>query len=110
MQRSCGMADPLPALVETSLQIAWDYLGGVGEIADPHETAEFLLRSIQTQVLRDETRTLMLSNRAIEAFRVHPVRLVNENDDYKIIAPRHHRSIPQRQTLPLQLVYSSGAT
>ena len=56
--RFCGMAEPLPVLVESSLQIAWDFLGGVGEIADPQQTAEFLLQSIQSQMLRGETRTL----------------------------------------------------
>ena len=38
--RFCGMAEPLPVLVESSLQIAWDFLGGVGEIAAPQQTAE----------------------------------------------------------------------
>ena len=71
------MAEPLPALVESSLQIAWDFLGGVGEIADPQQSAEFLLRSIQTQILRGETRALMLSNRAIEAYRQQPIRLAS---------------------------------
>ena len=71
------MAEPLPALVESSLQIAWDFLGGVGEITDPQQSAEFLLRSIQTQILRGETRALMLSNRAIEAYRQQPIRLAS---------------------------------
>jgi hypothetical protein len=61
------MTEPLPVLVENSLEVAWDFLHGLGEIKDPQETAEFLLRSIQSQILRGETRTLMLSNRAIEA-------------------------------------------
>jgi len=75
--RFCGMAEPLPVLVESSLQIAWDFLGSVGEIADPQQTAEFLLRSIQSQMLRGETRTLMLSNRAIDAHRRRcPLQLV----------------------------------
>lgn len=71
------MTEPLPALVENSLQIAWDFLGGVGEIANPHETAEFLLRSIQSQMLKGEIRPLALSNRAIDAYRQQPVRLVS---------------------------------
>jgi hypothetical protein len=61
------MAEPLPALVKNSLEVAWNYLDGLGEISDPQNTAEFLLRSIQSQILRGETRALMLSNRAIEA-------------------------------------------
>ena len=63
------MTEPLPVLVESSLQIAWDFLGGLGEIYDQQQTAEFLLRSIQSQMLRGERRTLMLSNRAIDAYR-----------------------------------------
>jgi hypothetical protein len=63
------MAEPLPVLIESSLQIAWDFLGGLDEIADQQQTAEFLLRNIQSQILRGETRPLMLSNRAIDAYR-----------------------------------------
>ena len=69
-------SEPLPVLVESSLQIAWDFLGGTGKIADQQQTAEFLLRSIQSQILNGERRTLMLSNRAIEDYRQQPVRLV----------------------------------
>jgi hypothetical protein len=63
------MTEPLPVLVEQSLQIAWDYLGGSGEIHDQQETAEILLTAIQSQMLRGERRTLLLSNRAIAAYR-----------------------------------------
>jgi hypothetical protein len=66
------MIEPLPQLVESSLQIAWDFLEGVGEIDDPHKTAEFLLLSIKSQLLRGEDRTLMLSNRAIDSYRRRP--------------------------------------
>jgi hypothetical protein len=66
------MSQPLPTLVETSLQIAWDFLGAVGEIFDQQQAAEFLLRNIQSQILSGERRTLMLSNRAITAYeRLH---------------------------------------
>jgi hypothetical protein len=66
------MAQPLPTLIETSLQIAWDFLGGAGEISDQQQAAEFLLRNIQSQILSGERRTLMLSNRAISAYeRLH---------------------------------------
>jgi hypothetical protein len=61
----------LPPLVENALQIAWDFLEGSGEIADPQETAEFLLRAIASQVLSGERRALMLSNRAIDTYRHH---------------------------------------
>jgi hypothetical protein len=63
------MSEPLPILVERALQIAWDFLGGSGEIADPQQTAEFLLRNINSQIRSGERRTLMLSNRAIDAYR-----------------------------------------
>ena len=75
----CLMAASLPILVENALQIAWDFLDGVGEIADPQQTAEFLLRSIQMQMLKGEARILMLSNRAIESYRQrqNPFHLVS---------------------------------
>jgi hypothetical protein len=63
------MAEPLPIVVESSLQIAWDFLDGTGDIGDPQETAEFLLRNINTQILNGERRTLALSNRAINAYQ-----------------------------------------
>ena len=63
------MTEPLPILVENSLQIAWDFLDASGEIDDPQQTAEVLLGAIKTLVLRGEHRSLMLSNRAIDAFR-----------------------------------------
>ena len=63
------MTEPLPALVESSLQIAWDFLEGLGELADPQSTAEFLLGNIQSQMLRGERRKLALSNRAIDSYR-----------------------------------------
>jgi hypothetical protein len=66
------MTEPLPLIVESSLQIAWDFLDATGEIVDPQETAEFLLRNINSQVFRGERRKLMLSNRAIDAYRTAP--------------------------------------
>ena len=69
------MGEPLPALIEQSLQIAWDYLDGLGELADRQQTAEFLLRNIQSQMLKGERRALMLSNRAIESYRKQPNHL-----------------------------------
>ena len=73
--RSHRMTDTnlLPTLVENSLQIAWDFLDGVGEIGDRQRTAEFLLQNIKTQILRGEGRALLLSNRAIESFRRRPL-------------------------------------
>ena len=71
----CFMTELLPALIENSLQIAWDYLDGIGELADQQQTAEFLLTNIQSQILRGERRTLVLSNRAIESYRKQPNHL-----------------------------------
>jgi hypothetical protein len=53
-------------------KLAPDRLGlprRLGQIEDPQLTAEVLLGTIKTLVLRGETRRLMLSNRAIDAFR-----------------------------------------
>jgi hypothetical protein len=73
------MAEPLPMLIESSLQIAWDFLDGMGEIADPHQTAEFLIRNISCQILKGERRALALSNRAIDSYRqrLKPLHLVS---------------------------------
>jgi hypothetical protein len=65
----CRMTEQLSILIENSLQIAWDFLEGVGEIDDPQQTAEFLLGNIKSQMLRGEGRPLVLSNRAIDSFR-----------------------------------------
>ena len=63
------MTEPLPTLVENSLQITWGFLDASGEIEDPQQTAEVLLGAIKTLLLRGENRRLMLSNRAIDTFR-----------------------------------------
>ncbi|WP_029083512.1 hypothetical protein [Bradyrhizobium sp. th.b2] len=63
------MTEPLPPLIESSLQIAWDFLGGLDEIDDAQQTAEFLLGNIKSQMLKGERRRLVLSNRAIDRFR-----------------------------------------
>ena len=68
------MTERLPILIEKSLQIAWDNLDGIGELADKQQTAEFLLRNIQSQMMKGERRMLMLSNRAIESFRGYDAR------------------------------------
>ena len=63
------MPDQLPPLIESSLQIAWDFLNGLDEISDPQQTAEFLLGNIKSQMLKGESRRLVLSNRAIDCYR-----------------------------------------
>jgi hypothetical protein len=66
----------LPEIVEHTLQIAWDFLQRSGEISNEDETEEFLLANIRIQMLRGERRPLLVANRAIDAFRRRPIRLV----------------------------------
>jgi len=42
------MTEPLPTLLESPLQIAWDFLDASGEIEDPQQTAEVLLGTIKS--------------------------------------------------------------
>ena len=69
------MSEPLLVLIENSIQIAWDYLEGTGEIADPTEASEFLLKTIEAMFSSGERRQLLLSNRAIAAYRQHKQEL-----------------------------------
>ena len=63
------MSEPLPILMENSIQIAWDFLERTGELGD-HETAsQVLLRSVQARVRSGERRMLMLSNIAISDYK-----------------------------------------
>jgi hypothetical protein len=38
------MSEPLPVLMESSLQIAWDYLEASGDLGDPHVASKVLFR------------------------------------------------------------------
>ncbi|MET4716151.1 hypothetical protein ABIF63_000254 [Bradyrhizobium japonicum] len=71
------MSEPLPWLIEHSIQIAWDYLERTGEIVDAAETSKFLLKSVDEMVLKGERRKLMLANRAIDAYRLRKLRIVS---------------------------------
>jgi hypothetical protein len=71
------MSEPLPWLIENSIQIAWDYLARTGEIADAAEANRFLLKAVDEMVLKGERRKLMLANRAIDAYRLRKMRLVS---------------------------------
>lgn len=62
------MIEPLPILIENAVQIAWDYLERSGQITEPGQTSNFLLRTITSLVRQGERRKLMLSNKAIAAF------------------------------------------
>jgi hypothetical protein len=62
------MNEPLPILVENSIQIAWDYLERAGELGDPEVAGRVLFDAVEMMVLRGERRKLLLSNRAIDAY------------------------------------------
>lgn len=63
------MTEPLPLLMENSIQIAWDYLEATGELGDAEVAARFLTDAVETMIRRGETRKLMLANRAINAYK-----------------------------------------
>lgn len=63
------MPQPLPILMENSLQIAWDYLERSGELGEPEVASRFLLESVEEMVRHGERRQLALSNRAIDAYK-----------------------------------------
>jgi len=63
------MSEPLAILMESALQIAWDYLERSGELGDPHVAGEVLLHSVEVMVRNGERRRLMLSNKAIVEYR-----------------------------------------
>ena len=63
------MHEPLPILMETSIQIAWDYLDRTGDLGDPEIASRFLLYAVEQMIQRGERRRLMLSNRAIDSYR-----------------------------------------
>jgi len=62
------MSEPVPLLMENSIQIAWDYLEGTDELGDPEVAARFLTDAVEILIRRGETRKLMLANRAIDAY------------------------------------------
>jgi len=77
-ERFVFMREPMPLLMENSIQIAWDYLEATGELGDGEVAARFLVDSVELMIRRGETRKLALSNRAIDAyrkFRAEPGRL-----------------------------------
>ena len=63
------MTEPLPLLMENSIQIAWDYLEATGELGDAEVAARFLTDAVEMMIKRGETRKLMLANRAIDAYK-----------------------------------------
>lgn len=63
------MPEPLPILMERSIQIAWDYLERSGELGEPEAASRVLLDSVELMVRQGERRQLVLSNRAIDAYK-----------------------------------------
>jgi hypothetical protein len=63
------MTEPLPLLIESSIEIAWDYLNRTGELGDAMVAGRFLSDTIELMVRRGERRRLMLANRAIAAYQ-----------------------------------------
>lgn len=58
-----------PQILESSLRIAWDYLEATGELGEPEHAAHFLLETIELLMRTGERRRLLLSNKAIDAYR-----------------------------------------
>jgi hypothetical protein len=63
------MEQPLPVLLENAIQIAWDYLERTGQIDDAAFASRFLSDNIELMIRRGERRRLLLSNKAITAYR-----------------------------------------
>ena len=56
-----------------SFEIAWKYLDCSGLLTGEHrEAAQFILNRIDRMMLRGERRRLLLSNAAIDAYRLRP--------------------------------------
>jgi hypothetical protein len=56
-------------LIDSSVQIAWDYLDLAGEIDDGLFTRRFLLRHVEKLFAEGVRSRLLLSNRAIMAYQ-----------------------------------------
>jgi hypothetical protein len=63
------MNEPISIVIESSLEIAWEYLERTGELGDAEVASRELLRSIETMVFCGERRRLMLANRAIVEYQ-----------------------------------------
>ena len=63
------MSDAAARLIERSTEIAWDYLDRTGDLGEPEMAARFLLDTVEQMMRQGEHRPLMLSNRAIDAYK-----------------------------------------
>jgi hypothetical protein len=68
------MTETAPQILENSFRIAWDYLEATGELRTPEADSQFLLDAIDRMMRKGEYRKLLLSNRAIEAYKRRPAR------------------------------------
>lgn len=50
------MTEPLPLLIDSSIEIAWDYLNRTGELGDAMVAGRFLSDTIELMVRRGERR------------------------------------------------------
>ena len=66
------MTEPLPLLIDSSIEIAWDYLNRTGELGDQVHAGRFLNDTIELMVRRGERRPLILANKANAAYK--PIR------------------------------------
>ena len=69
MMTDVTMTEPLPLLIESSIEIAWDYLERTGELGDAVVASRFLSDTVELMVRRGERRRLMLANKAIVAYQ-----------------------------------------
>ncbi len=64
------------SIIEEAFEIAWTVLDRAGELGDREGAAAFLSNKIIGMVLRGERRRLLLSNRAIDAYRQQKPQLL----------------------------------
>lgn len=57
------------SLYEQSAKIALDYLAGIGELDEPQSAIEFIGGHVARQIRDGQQSSLILSNRAIDAYR-----------------------------------------
>ena len=63
------MGNALVNPLETSIQIAWDYLARTGELGEPQVAARILMDTVERLIRHGENRSLKLSKNAIDAYK-----------------------------------------
>jgi len=66
---STWFRDASPLLLQSAVQIAWNFLERAGEIDDPAEASQFLTDRIESMIGQGQRNKLVLSNRAITAYQ-----------------------------------------